>query len=180
MIIVKIVVIFLLADLVTGFFHFLLDVYGRPESRLFKNAVKINLAHHENPRKMVERNYWDLTRDSWAIGMLILGLSLFWGFHWELALFVILGANANIIHKWSHMKKDEKPKFVHFLQRFKIIQHKRHHGLHHRKPFDSYFCVMTNFWNPILQSIYFWEGLVKIFGFFGIKPVAGTSIRNNV
>jgi len=180
MIILKIVVIILITDLLAGFFHFLLDQYGRPDARFFKNAIEINLAHHDNPRKMVDRGYWDLTKDSWYIGAAIFGISLIWGFYWEVLLFAMIGAQANMIHKWAHMKKSEKGAFVNFLQRIKILQHKRHHGKHHKKPFDSYFCVMTNFWNPILEKIYFWEGVVKFFKLFGIQPVAGTSIRNNV
>jgi ubiquitin-conjugating enzyme E2 variant len=180
MIILKILAIILIADFLTGFFHFLLDQYGRPDARFFKNAIEINLAHHESPRRMVDRGYWALTKDSWAIGLVIFGISLFWGFHWEVLLFVLIGAQANIIHKWSHMKQSEKPFLVDHLQRFRIIQHKRHHGRHHRKPFDSYFCVMTNFWNPILERIYFWEGMIKFLRIFGLKPIAGTNARNNV
>ncbi|WP_235292583.1 fatty acid desaturase family protein [Portibacter lacus] len=180
MIILKIVVIILMADLLTGFFHFLLDQYGKPDARFFKNAIKINLAHHENPRLMVDRTYWQLTKDSYYIGIALFAISLLWGFHWEIALLLIVGAQANILHKWAHMKRSEKSILIHFLQKIKVLQNKRHHGNHHRKPFDSYFCVMTNFWNPILERIYFWEGMVRLLRIFGLEPVAGTSIRNNV
>lgn len=180
MIIVKIISLILIADLLTGFFHFLLDQYGKPDSKYFKNAIKINLAHHENPRLMVDRSYWDLTKDSYLIGVILFALSLIFGFHWEILFVLLLGAQANIIHKWAHQKGKEKSYFVNFLQRIKILQNKKHHGKHHRRPFDSYFCVMTNFWNPILEKIYFWEGMVKFLKGFGLQPVAGTNVRNNV
>lgn len=181
MIILKLVALYLLADLTTGFVHFLLDQYGSPDSKLFKNAIKINLAHHDNPRSMLERSYWELTKDSWKIAFVVMPLSiLLFGFYWELAFFLIIGANTNIIHLWSHSKKSEKPKVATFLQKLKIIQGKHQHSQHHRRPFDTYFCIITNFWNPILEKIYFWEGVIKFFKIFGIRPVAGTSVRNNL
>lgn len=181
MIILKIVLLILLTDFITGFVHFALDQYGSPTSRFFKNAIRINLQHHDNPMLMLERTYWELTKDSWLIAFVVFPLSyIFIGFHWEVVFFLLLGANTNIVHKWSHMKKSESNKFVQFLQRIKLIQSKHQHAMHHKKPFDTYFCILTNFWNPILEKIYFWEGVIAFFKLFGIHPVAGTSIRNNV
>ncbi len=180
MLILKIISLILLADLISGFFHFLLDQYGRPGSKFFKNAIKINLAHHENPRQMVERSYWQLTKDSYYIGIIMFSISLFFGFHWEILFVLLVGAQANIVHKWAHQKGSEKSFLVNFLQSIKVLQHRKHHKNHHRKPFDTYFCVMTNFWNPILEKVYFWEGMIKFLRIFGLQPVAGTTLRNNV
>lgn len=178
MIIIKIFALILLTDLLTGFVHFLLDQYGSPNNKFFKNAVEINLAHHDNPRQMIDRTYWDLTKDSWKLGAIIFALTyLFFGFQWEVAFFVILGANTNIFHKWSHMKKSERPMIVTKLQDWKILQTSNHHRSHHKKPFDTYFCIITNLLNPVLEKIYFWEGVIKVLKVFGIKPIAGTEIR---
>lgn len=178
MLIIKIIALILLADLITGFVHFLLDQYGSPESRFFKNAIEINLSHHDNPRLMIERSYWELTKDSWKLGFILFPLSvLLFGFHWEILFVLLVGANTNIFHKWSHMKKSERPLIVTWLQKARILQYSRHHGQHHRKPFDTYFCIITNFWNPILEKVYFWEGVIRFFRLLGIKPVAGTEVR---
>ena len=69
MIIPKMIIIILIADFITGFFHFLLDQYGSPKSRFFKNAIKINLAHRHDPTRMIERSCWELTKDSWKLGI---------------------------------------------------------------------------------------------------------------
>ncbi len=178
MIILKIFILILITDLFTGFVHFLLDQYGSPNSKFFKNAIEINLSHHDNPRLMIDRTYWDLTKDSWKLGAILFPIiCLIFGFHWEVLFVLVLGANTNIFHKWSHMKKSEKPAFITKLQKLKILQHNKHHGTHHRKPFDTYFCIITNMWNPILERIYFWEGVILFLKIFGIKPVAGTEIR---
>ncbi len=178
MIILKIFILILITDLFTGFVHFLLDQYGSPDSKFFKNAIKINLSHHENPRLMIERSYWELTKDSWMLGFILFPIIfILFGFHWEVAFVFILGANTNIFHKWSHMKKSEKPAFVAFLQNLRIVQHSKHHKTHHKKPFDTYFCIITNIWNPILEKIFFWEGVIWVLKRFGIQPVAGTEVR---
>ena len=178
MIILKILMLILLTDFITGFVHFLLDQYGSPEGRFFKNAVKINLAHHDNPRLMIDRSYWDLTKDSYKLGVILLAItSLIFGFHWEILFVLILGANTNIFHKWSHMKKSERPMFITFLQKLKVLQHSKHHREHHKKPFDTYFCIITNVLNPILEKVYFWEGVIWSLKLIGVKPVAGTEVR---
>lgn len=180
MILLKILFLILLTDFITGFVHFILDQYGKPDAKFFKNAIKINLSHHDNPRKMVKRSYWQLTRDSYILGAIIFPISLIWGFHWEILFVLVLGAQANIIHKWAHQTKKENFLFVTFLQKLRIIQNKRHHKNHHRRPFDTYFCVMTNFWNPILEKLRFWEGMVKFLLRFGLEPAGGTNIRGHL
>ncbi len=180
MIILKIFCLYLITDFITGFFHFLLDQYGRPDSKLFKNAVVINLAHHANPRKITTRGYWELTKDSYRIGVVVLGFSLFFGFYWELWFVIILGAQANIIHSLSHRKKSENNPVVIFLQKIKLFQSSAQHRLHHKNPFDTYFCIMSDILNPLLEKINFWNATIKFFKLFGLHPVAGTSIRNQL
>lgn len=181
MIILKVLIILLFADFITGFFHFLLDQYGSPKSRFFKNAIKINLAHHDDPRKMTERSYWELTKDSWKLAIVIIALlTAVFGFHWELILLLFFGANTNIVHKWSHMTKQDRPYIATVLQKLHLTQNKHQHALHHRRPFDSNFCILTHLCNPFLERIHFWKGVVNLLKVFGIKPVAGTEVRNHV
>lgn len=171
MLTLKIILIVLLADFVTGLVHFLLDQYGNPKNKLFNNAVLINLAHHSNPRKMTTRGYWYLTKDSYVLAMAFFGLSLFFGFHWEIVLFLLLGANTNIIHKWSHQTANENALPVRALQKLRILQTRKQHGLHHRDPYESHFCIITNLLNPILEFIRFWPFMIRVFRWFGLHPV---------
>lgn len=171
MLVFKILLVILLADFFTGFVHFVLDQYGNPEKKILQNAVLINLAHHANPRKMVSRGYWYLTKDSYKIGAVIFLISLIFGFHWEILLFVLIGANTNIIHKWSHQTSRENPWLVRMLQKLYILQTRKQHGYHHRRPYETHFCILTNLLNPILEIIRFWPFLISVFSFFGLDPV---------
>jgi ubiquitin-conjugating enzyme E2 variant len=78
---------------------------------------------------------------------------------WQVWLVVILGANANQIHKWPHRTPAENEAFISLLQRIRLIQTPRHHGHHHTNPKNSHYCVLTNLLNPILDGIKLWDTL---------------------
>ena len=59
-----------------------------------------------------------------------------------------------------------------------LISHK--HGYHHTSPYNINYCVMTNYLNPILNKIKYWEFLEWIISLFGIKVVRGSSIRKGL
>jgi hypothetical protein len=171
MIVLKIIVLILLADFATGIFHFYADRYGVMNSKFLTNSINGLLIHHHDPRKMLELSYWNLTKGVYIFGCIVFLISLLFGFYWEVLFFVLVSAQANLIHKWSHQFDDETPKIAQYLQKLSIIQHKNHHLNHHNGRYDGYYCVMTNFWNPILEKMYFWEGVVKFFQLFKIHPI---------
>lgn len=180
LILVKCIGIILLADFLTGVFHFWLDQYGREDMPLVgKMVVEINILHHKDPRHMIFRDYWFLTRASWGIGIMlwILEYLLLGGIGWGGILLVVYGAQANIIHKWAHQTPNENGKLIVFLQKLQLIQSSKQHWQHHIKPYDTYFCILTNFLNPVLEKIKFWECIIGLLSKLGIKPVAGSSIR---
>ena len=92
--------------------------------------------------------------------MLVLAIAwLCGGLTWEVWLVVILGINANQIHKWAHRTRRENGLIIALLQHLRLIQTPRHHALHHTDPKNSHYCVLTNFLNPILDGLRLWEGL---------------------
>ena len=180
MFVVKLFLLILLTDLVTGFVHFWIDQYGHEEMPILGSTViKNNINHHKNPMDMTKRSYWSLTGSSWILGFVIL---LFWvlafrKLHWEVLFFVLYGAQGNIIHKWAHRTKSQNGYVITLLQKWKIIPDKHQHRHHHKSPFDTYFCVQTVFLNPILEKIRFWEGVVWLFTKLGYPPSVGSQMR---
>jgi ubiquitin-conjugating enzyme E2 variant len=171
MIVIKIIALILLADFATGIFHFYVDTYGVMNSRYLTVSINGLLVHHDSPKLMTEQSYWDLTKGVYKIGAVIFFASLFFGFYWELLFFLLVSAQANIIHKWAHQNKSKNLKIVNLLQRLYIIQTRKHHLHHHNGRYDGYYCVMTNVLNPVLKKLLFWEGLVALLKVFGINPV---------
>ena len=77
---------------------------------------------------------------------------------------------SNIIHRYSHMRDCENNFFVIFLQKTGILCSHNHHSMHHRLKNQKY-CVISEYNNYILDSIYFWRILENIIYLFtNIKP----------
>ncbi|TXE11210.1 fatty acid desaturase CarF family protein [Algoriphagus aquimarinus] len=174
MLILKITFLILLADFLTGLIHFYVDQYAVMDSKYLTVSINGLLIHHNFPRKMVSQSYWDLTNGVYKIGGAIFFISLFSGFYWELLFFILVSAQANLIHKWAHQDQSETSIIVYYLQKFYIIQNKKQHLKHHNGHYDGNYCVMTNICNPLLQKLHFWESVVKILKYFGIQPVDRT------
>lgn len=173
------IVLILLADLTTGVFHFLADQYGKKDGRVLTNSVNLLLYHHDDPLKITHQTYWELTHGVYKSGLIIFGISLFFGFSWGLLFFLIVSAQSNIFHKWAHMNSIELHPFVKFLQKFRIILVQSEHSKHHSPPFKGYYCVMTNFWNLIFKTIYFWEFVIWVLKLFGIFPTNTQKNQSN-
>ncbi len=162
----------LLADFVSGLFHWLEDSYGSARWKITgKWVTEANDLHHREPRAFI-KNSWLQSADVLLIlGALILGVAALLGcLSWQLGLIVFLGVNSNEIHKWAHRSPRENGKFIAWMQRAKIVQSTAHHAKHHRGTKDSHYCVITAFLNPVLEKANFWRRLEKVVFFFTRIP----------
>jgi ubiquitin-conjugating enzyme E2 variant len=152
------------ADFVAGFIHWAEDAYGYENTPILgKWVVEANVLHHREPRAFVKKNWlqssWDITL---ASALIVLVAWLTGHLHWPVLVFAVLTANANEIHKWAHRTPRENGKIITWLQRMRLVQTVRHHAKHHTNPKDSNYCTVTNYLNPVLDGINFWEGLETI------------------
>ncbi len=170
---IKLFLLILLTDFVTGFVHFWIDQYGREEMPIVgKSVIHLNINHHKNPMDMTNRSYLQLTWSSWVLGFVILLLWFlsFGKLDWEIVFLVVYGSQGNIIHKWAHQTKSQNGSVITLLQKWKIIPNKHQHRHHHNAPFDTFFCVQTIFLNPVLEKIRFWDGLIWVLTKVGFPP----------
>jgi ubiquitin-conjugating enzyme E2 variant len=157
----------LFADFITGLVHWLEDSYWSLETPILgKWIVEPNLAHHKNGQEFLKKSWLESSWDLLIAGILLVFICA--DLHrltWEVWLFAVIIVNANQIHKWAHITRDEnKPKFIALLQKYYLLQRTNHHGQHHRKPNNTHYCTVTNALNPILDKVGFWRGLEAIFG----------------
>jgi ubiquitin-conjugating enzyme E2 variant len=157
----KIAGVWLTTDFLSGFFHWLEDAYGNAFWPVFgRHVTKPNILHHFIPRAFVTNSWYLSSRLLLLVCSLITISTLAAGaFNWMVALALLLGANANQVHKWSHRTRRENGAVVRFLQRLRLIQSPAHHHRHHTLGKDSHYCVLTDFLNPVLDRISFWTGL---------------------
>jgi len=180
MIIIKIIIIILISDLLTGTLHWLEDAYGNPDSKwLGKSVVIPNIEHHQYPRKFLKSTFFDRVKISLIMAIVIAGFLMFFDLlSWEVSLMILYSSMANEIHAMAHRTDKENGKFVCFLQKIGLIQSRKMHGIHHSSPYNVNYCVMTNYLNPILNTIKFWEFLEFLIELLGIKPARGNANRN--
>lgn len=175
----KIAGVVLLADFLSGFFHWLEDSYGREDfpitGRLY---TKPNIRHHHEPRYFVRHNWfqcsWDLALLSFIIVLVAWSLQ---ALTWEVWLFAVLAANANEFHKWAHRTRKENGPWISLLHDLRLIQGPKHHAHHHTDPKSSHYCVITNFLNPVLEALGFWRALEWIIlRFLGLRKRPDPSV----
>jgi hypothetical protein len=159
----------LLADFISGLIHWWEDRALLGESRFeFINGVRRdNELHHKSPAALLQFTWWE-NLNTTAPYAWILALYLY-AVHAGLVLVsaAILMSFGNLIHRWAHERKDKRPRVITLLQQAGIFQSPSHHAGHHfkrgkalsREESSQRYCVMTNFVNPILDGVGFFQAL---------------------
>jgi hypothetical protein len=153
----------LIADFITGIMHWAEDTWLAPgkSALLDRFIVTDNIDHHRNPGKIRVGNYWATNRVTIALAAIATALLLLFHVHaWEVYFVVAILSQSNQIHMWAHSSRN--PRIVTFLQRYGILQSAAHHAKHHKNPYASRFCTVTEYLNPVLDGIGFWHAIEKL------------------
>ncbi len=166
----------LAADFMSGFWHWLEDRYFNTEWPIIgKYIAKPNQLHHNQPLEFTRSNYWhrNYTAVLPALVVCLVAIVQEW---WQLALICLMVSQANEIHAWAHQRCHW---FIRMFQETGVIQSPVHHGQHHHDPFEVKYCVMTDWLNPFLDNIGFWRGAEYLLSRVGI-PVRNISYTDLV
>jgi len=171
------------ADFLTGIVHWWEDAYGNPQWKfLGKAIIQPNLLHHKKPREFLKSSYWSRINTSLAFGLLLIVLCwLFSILNWYSFFCIFIAVHGNEIHRFAHRTDKENGKIICLLQKIGILQSRRHHGWHHKAPYECNYCIATNYLNPLLNIISFWSGLEwVVLKVFGIKVLRGSALRSGL
>ncbi|MEI8279794.1 MAG: fatty acid desaturase CarF family protein [Bacteroidota bacterium] len=171
------------ADFLTGLVHWWEDTYGNPNWKfLGKSIIEPNLIHHKKPRAFLQGNYWTRINTSFLAGLILLALCyLFHILNGYSFCCILLSIHGNEIHRLAHQSNKENGKFITALQLTGLLQSRKHHGRHHTMPYECSYCAITNYLNPLLDNIKFWNKLEwSILKLTGIKVLRGSPIRNGL
>ncbi|MBX9923616.1 MAG: fatty acid desaturase family protein [Rhabdochlamydiaceae bacterium] len=179
----QVFLLWIAADFISGIVHWWEDTYGNPNWPIIgKYIVKPNLIHHKEPNKMLEKPYWRRISTSLITGVII-GV-IFWltGLHsWQIFVCLLFAIHGNQIHAMTHRPDHLNGKVIIFLQKTGILQSKKAHRWHHKAPYETNFCVMSDFTNPILNKIEFWKKLERmILKLFKIDVLRSSSTRDGL
>jgi plasmanylethanolamine desaturase len=168
----EVIAVLALVDLASGFFHWLEDTFWTEETPIVGRwVVTPNVLHHRSPAAFVDRSWLESSWDLAVFGACIVGVA--WALHcltWQVWLFAVVGANANQIHKWTHVPRHRLPWIVRGLQRVGVLQSAPHHAAHHRGEKNTAYCVITPWMNPVLDRLGAWRGLERILVHRGAAP----------
>lgn len=181
-IIIGIIIMWMVAEIGSALAHHFEDRYGNPEWQsssskikriIYMSIIEPNIVHHKRPAAMLEGSYWFRNNTSIVLSFALAGISyLAFPDFWPLWAGFILMSQANEIHGWAHKPKLQNNIIIRSLQRIGLLQSPKHHKIHHTVPYNTHYCVMTNYLNPILSTIGFWKLLEFIYWLlFGLKPL---------
>jgi len=157
----------LAADIATGAVHWWEDRYGDPTWPIIgAYVVEPNIRHHQEQRAFLAGGYWHRNWTTILPAAVAAAALLAAGSRWG-ALVAAFSSQANEIHGWAH-RRCSRP--IRGLQLLGVLSSQEGHAQHHRSPFSTDFCVMTDWTNPILGAVGFWRVLEAIVGLAGIHP----------
>lgn len=155
----------LLADLVTGAFHWWEDNFGREDWPIVgPYIIEPNRLHHALPLAFTRHGFWTRNNAS-IVAALLIGAALAFAFGlqpWILSL-VIGGALSNEVHRFAH-QPSSAPAWLRVLQEIGLLQSPKEHAAHHRPPYDANYCILTDWLNPLLEALRFWFHLERLAG----------------
>lgn len=165
---------YVLADFVSGFVHFLGDTFWSEKTPLIgKTFIYPFREHHTDQLAITRHNFFVTNGNNCLVSlpvMLLMHMYLFtyaqtsfaFAFLFATLFFLVLSVFAtNQIHKWAHMKKP--PFLVKLLQKAHLILNPKHHAIHHAAPHTKYFCITTGWLNPVIEKLYLFKGIRKLF-----------------
>jgi len=169
-----------MVDFFSGLAHWVADTWGSLETPIVGGTfIRSFREHHLVPTAMCKHDVFEVNGDNCMLvaPFLLLTASvtpkcndIYYLFvHTFLMVTCFWVGITNQIHKWTHTYK--LPKFVQFMMDIGIILSKKDHAVHHRNPFDKYYCITNGWLNPVLANINFWKRLEGVITFVtGYEP----------
>lgn len=181
MIFLTILASWLIADFLTGLFHWFEDKFMLGTTLQFLESIaEDNDLHHRKPTAMLMSTGWVNMRSSAVAGWPLAALLWWLGCPVIVWLAVFFATFGNLVHRWSHVPPRDLPRWIRGMQEFGLFMSREHHDLHHRSMkrlipkhlAGCKFCGMTDWLNPTLDAIRFWGGMEWLLCRMGLKTVA--------
>ncbi|XP_075672305.1 fatty acid desaturase 4, chloroplastic-like [Castanea sativa] len=145
---------YVLADLMTGVYHWGIDNYGSDSTPIFGSQIDAFQRHHKWP--------WIITRTEFANLSHVLARAVTFT-----VLPMVFASNDPIFHAfvavcsgcimfslqfhaWAHITKSQLPPLVNALQDMGLLVSRSKHANHHRPPYNNNYCMVSGVWNEFL------------------------------
>jgi len=146
----------ILADFLSGLFHFACDNYGDKSTPVVGSVIAAFQGHHRYPWTITKREHCNNVSQTARPVAVCAVLLLVSPLHGSAAAFAAaLGfciAMSQQTHAWSHAHKSALPPLVLAAQSLGLIISAREHGAHHKKPFKGSYAIVSGVSNPLLDG----------------------------
>jgi hypothetical protein len=152
----------LAADFIGGVLHYVEDRQMLP-AFLDRHIGLPNRLHHVDP-KGVARDPNFLRRNSTTIAAALPVIAAMYWLTGPSPFWVAAAAGGLMsyeVHRWAHAPR-LAPTWARVLQDIGMFQSPKHHAVHHRPPHDRYFCILSDWLNPVLEAVGLWRWLDRV------------------
>ncbi|KFK24390.1 hypothetical protein AALP_AAs66006U000200 [Arabis alpina] len=160
---------YMLADLGSGVYHWAMDNYGDESTPLVGTHIEDSEDHHKWPctitRRQFANNLHSLAR---ITTLIVLPLDLAFNdhvVHGFISMFAFCVLFCQQFHAWAHGTNSKLPPLVVVLQDTGLLVSRTHHMIHHRKPYNNNYCVVSGAWNKVLDGNKVFEALEMVLYF---------------
>mmetsp|Transcript_10960 Transcript_10960/g.44147 ORF Transcript_10960/g.44147 Transcript_10960/m.44147 type:complete len:340 (-) Transcript_10960:152-1171(-) len=173
-----------ISDLGTGVFHWSVDNYGSKATPVMGGIIDAFQGHHKYPWTITKRQFANNIHTTCPATMCVtVPLLLTPGLAPDTCAFMGVFCSMIVLsqqfHAWSHMKKSQLPEIVVKLQDLGVLISRKGHGAHHRPPFEGNYCIVSGWWNPILDDNKLFNKMEKvIFEATGVAPRCWSETRD--
>ncbi len=161
---------FIMADFVSGLVHWMGDTWGSTEMPILGQAlIRPFREHHVDEKAITRHDYIETNGNNCMVAVPVAAICALTplavpGYE-PLMVFAVVSLTSmifwvmmtNQIHKWSHLDEDQTPAVLKWLQKLHLILPPAHHQIHHKAPFDTYYCITTGWLNWPLAKIGFYR-----------------------
>ncbi|KAI3466238.1 hypothetical protein Pfo_022901 [Paulownia fortunei] len=166
---------YVLADLGSGIYHWVVDNYGCPETPVFGSQIESFLGHHQHPSAITKCDTAGILYTlAGVVTVTVMPINImsndpvFLGF---VSVLAGCGMFSIKFHAWAHTPKRKLPPLVAALQEAGIILRWSKHTGHHRSPHNSNYCTVSGIWNRVLdESKVFVAMEVVLYRLIGVRP----------
>ena len=152
------------ADFLTGVIHWVCDSFGDSDTPLWGPMIVAPFRrHHRDPLEITRISLAENLGASAIVGVLALwlffpvrpsyrDLSYLLLLHFWLWL-IVFAVVSNLFHRWSHLPRANKPRWMLALQKRHVILNTTAHLVHHRKPYRVNYCILSGWANPLSNRV---------------------------
>ncbi|HNF15889.1 MAG TPA: fatty acid desaturase family protein [Leptospiraceae bacterium] len=169
-VLLTVILSYIAADFISGYVHFLGDSFGDENTPILgQSFIRPFREHHTDPKGITRHDFIETNGNNCIVSLpaqaavyfLQVPTSAVWNLISLFTAFLLLWVFfTNQFHKWAH--EDFPPRGAVFLQKAGIILSPEHHSVHHRSPYDRFYCITSGWLNPLLDRMNFFSWNRKI------------------